>query len=674
MKRRAARWCFNPCLRGAVFVVLATAAAAGTADAQTAEATAEPAATAEATAEAGATESAETATAEAGATESAETATAEVGATESAETATAEAGATESVEAATAEVGATESVEAVTAEVGATESAEAVTAEVGATESAEAVVEGPTEEAGSSSELLLAGGGTAEPDTVVGEASGETAGEAGEADVEIEGETGRLHVAIPGYYQLSMFGLGDMPLGPADPANERPYGQNLGQNFYGWSRLRATPELSISSVKIRGQFDVMTGTIFGDSTSGVDAALEPRMREAPAGEEGSSGELVGIRPFDFRQLYVEWDTGYGILRAGQQASNWGLGLLANDGDRPQTWGYNRYGDLVERVVFATKPLNTVTDTFWKDLVAILGADLVYRDHLADLWNGDLAWQGIFALRYAEEGNSAGMYVAYRNQTFDDGDHLEVVAIDLAGDWTFELAPSWDLQVAAEGIGVFGTTDAARSLTAPEHDILQLGGAVRATADYIDEYFIQLELGAATGDANVYDDRQLRFTFDPDYNVGLIMFEELWAWQYARAATLAGSPDLTGEPVPGLDMLSTNGGVSGALYLNPTFQARPWSWFRGSLGVLWGYATSDVVSPFEQKVNGVPANFMGGSPGGRNLGVELDAAVDFFVPLRLVELQGGLQFGCLFPGDAFADADGNELDPIWLLEGRVAMKF
>ena len=532
----------------------------------------------------------------------------------------------------------------------------------------------PTEDAGPSSELLLAGGGTAEPDTMVDDAVDGATGEAGDADVELEGETGRLHVAIPGYYQLSIFGLGDMALGPADPLGERPYGQDLGQNFYGWSRLRATPELSISSVKIRGQFDVMTGTIFGDSTSGVDAALEPRMRESPAGEEGSGGELVGIRPFDFRQLYVEWDTGYGILRAGQQASNWGLGLLANDGDRPQTWGYNRYGDLVERVVFATKPLNTVTDTFWKDVVAILGADLVYRDHLADLWNGDLAWQGIFALRYAEEQNSVGMYIAYRNQTFDDGDHLEVVAVDVAGDWTFELAPSWDLRVAAEGVGVFGTTDAARSLTAPEHDILQLGGAVRGVVDYADEYFIQLELGAATGDANTYDDRQLRFTFDPDYNVGLIMFEELWAWQYARAATLAGNPHLTGEPVPGLDLLSTNGGVSGALYLNPTFRARPWSWFQGSLGLLWGYATSDVVSPFEQKVNGVPANFMGGPPGGRNLGVEIDAAVDFFVPLRLVELQGGLQFGCLFPGDAFADADGNELDPIWLLEGRVAMKF
>lgn len=561
--------------------------------------------------------------------------------------------------------------EAAAAEAGAAEG-EAAEAEATAGAVGEAVEES-TEEAGPSSELLLAGGGTVGPDTTVDEPEGGTA-TGGEADVEVEGETGRLHVAIPGYYQLSMFGLADMPLGPPDPEGERPFGRNLGQNFYGWSRLRVSPELAISSVKFRGQFDVMTGTIFGDSTSGVDAALEPRVREAAPREGGSSGELVGIRPFDFRQLYVEWDTGYGILRAGQQASNWGLGLLANDGDRPQTWGYNRYGDLVERLVFATKPLHTVTETFWKDLVTIVGADLVYRDHLADLWDGDLAWQGILALLYREEQNSAGMYVAYRNQTFDDGDTLEVVAIDLAGDWTFDLAESWDLQVAGEGVGVFGTTDAARSLTAAEHEIRQFGGALRATVDYEDQYFIGVELGAGTGDADTYDDQQLRFTFDPDNNVGLVMFEELWAWQYARAATLAGDPDLVGEPVPGLDLLPTNGGVSGALYLNPTFRARPWSWFQGSLGVLWGYATSDVVSPFEQKVNGVPRNFMGGPPGGRNLGVEIDAAADFFVPLRLVELQGGLQFGCLFPGNAFQDADGNDLDPIWLLEGRVAMKF
>ncbi|NMC69722.1 MAG: hypothetical protein GYA57_06590 [Myxococcales bacterium] len=640
MKRRAARPGFSLCVSGAAFVVLAAVSAAGSAAAQTA------------------VEAAVTSAAEAPAPAESETATPEAAGGEPAE-AEAEGAVSAGGE---APAGAPAAGEAVEAE------AQAAAGE------GESVVEEPGEEAGPSSELLLAGGRAVEPDAATEESAGEGATAGGEADVQLEGETGRLHVAIPGYYQLSMFGLADMPLGPADPAGERPFGRNLGQNFYGWSRLRASPEISISSVKIRGQFDVMTGTIFGDSTVGVDAALEPRMREAPAGEDGSSGELVGIRPFDFRQLYVEWDTGYGILRAGQQASNWGLGLLANDGDRPQTWGYNRYGDLVERVVFATKPLHTVTDTFWKDLVTIVGADLVYRDHLADLWNGDLAWQGILAFLYRQERNSAGMYVAYRNQTFDDGDTLEVVAIDLAGDWTFELAPSWNLQVAGEGVGVFGTTDAARSLTAPEHDILQFGGALRATADYEGQYFAGLELGAATGDANTYDDQQLRFTFDPDYNVGLVLFEELWAWQYARAATLAGDPGLAGEPVPGLDLLSTNGGVSGALYLNPTFRARPWSWFQGSLGVLWGYATSDVVSPFEQKVNGVPRNFMGGPSGGRNLGVEIDAATDFFVPLRLVELQGGLQFGCLFPGDAFEDADGNGLDPIWLVEGRVAMKF
>jgi hypothetical protein len=651
MKRRAARPFSEPRLWSAASTVLTVALFAASAVAQSTPASTEPATTEGATAATATTAEPTAAEVEPTAAEGEPTATT-----------TTEPTATEG-----------EATAVATTEPTATEG------ETEAVAATEPVVEQPTGEAGPSSELLLAGGGTVEPDAVVDEPEGgaaveDGAAEGGEADVAVEGDTGRLHVAIPGYYQLSIFGLGDMALGPADPAGERPFGQNLGQNFYGWSRLRATPELSIESVKIRAQFDVMTGTIFGDSTSGVDAALEPRMREAPPGDDGSSGELVGIRPFDFRQLYVEWDTGYGILRAGQQASNWGLGLLANDGDRPQTWGYNRYGDLVERIAFATKPFNTVTDTFWKDLVTIVGADLVYRDHLADLWNGDLAWQAILAFLYRQEQNSAGMYVAYRNQTFDDGDQLEVVAIDLTGDWTFELAPSWELQLAAEGVGVFGTTDAARSLTAPEHTIQQLGGAIRATADYASQYFMGLELGAATADANTYDDQQLRFTFDPDYNVGLIMFEELWAFQYARAATLAGDPDLAGEPLPGLDLLSTNGGVSGALYLNPTFRARPWSWFQGSVGVLWGYATADVVSPFEQKVNGVPANFMGGSSDGRNLGVEIDAAVDFFVPLRLVELQGGLQFGYLFPGAAFDDADGNALDPIWLLEGRVAMKF
>jgi hypothetical protein len=554
------------------------------------------------------------------------------------------------------------------------------TGETEAEEIGETAEGGPTEPAGPSAELELLGAGT--PDVAAEETSttlvadeadeGEDEEEEGEGEDGEEGETGRLHVAIPGYYQLSVFGLGDMALGPNDPA--RPYGPNLGQNFYGWSRLRATPELSVSTVKIKAQFDIMTGIIFGDSTRGVDAAMEPRMRESAASDTGAGGELVGIRPFDFRQLFVEWDTGYGILRAGQMTSNWGLGILANDGDRPQTWGFNRYGDLVERIVFATKPFSTLGDGFYKDIIAILGADLVYRDHLADLWDGDLAAQGIFALLWKRELQSIGAYAAYRNQTFADGDHLEVVAVDVLADWTFDLGDSWTLQLAGEGVGVFGSTDVARSLTAAEHDIRQLGGAVRVVGKYLEQYVMQLEAGAATNDANTYDDQLLRFTFDPDYNVGLIMFEEVTAWQSARAATLAGDPALVGEPVPGLELLPTNGGVSGALYLNPTFRARPWEWVEGAVGVLWGYSTADVVSPFEQKVRGVPVNYYGGDSSKRNLGVEIDLAVNFYIPLRLVELQAGWQFGYMFLGDAFDDAAGNRPDDIWLTEGRLTMKF
>jgi len=299
---------------------------------------------------------------------------------------------------------------------------------------------------------------------------------------------------------------------------------------------------------------------------------------------------------------------------------------------------------------------------------------VYRDHLASLWDGDLAGQFIFALLYRKEQQQAGMYVAYRNQTFADGDTLEVVAVDAMFDWTFDIAEDWYLQVAGEWVGVFGTTDVARSLTASSHDLQQFGGALRVAAKYLEQYTAQVEVGAASSDANTYDGQLLRFTFDPDYNVGLIMFEELLAWQTARAATLAGNPDIVGQPVPGLELLPTNGGVSGALYLNPTFRARPWEWFEAAVGVLWGYATSDVVSAFEQKVNGVPANYLGGPTANRNLGVELDVAVNFYVPLRLVELQAGVQFGYMFLGDAFADADGNRGDDIWLTEGRLALRF
>ena len=68
-----------------------------------------------------------------------------------------------------------------------------------------------------------------------------------------------------------------------------------------------------SSLQVKVPTNATTGMVrIGDElwSATSDAALET------GAEVEGSGELVGIRPFDFRQLFIEWDTGYGILRAG----------------------------------------------------------------------------------------------------------------------------------------------------------------------------------------------------------------------------------------------------------------------------------------------------------------------------------------------------------------------
>jgi hypothetical protein len=47
--------------------------------------------------------------------------------------------------------------------------------------------------------------------------------------------------------------------------------------------------------------------------------------------------------------------------------------------------------------------------------------------------------------------------------------------------------------------------------------------------------IRLEGGAASGDGNRFDDRVTDFRFHPDYNVGLILFDELLATVTAAQA-------------------------------------------------------------------------------------------------------------------------------------------
>ena len=74
-------------------------------------------------------------------------------------------------------------------------------------------------------------------------------------------------------------------------------------------------------------------------------------------------------------------------------------------------------------------------------------------------------------------------------------------------------------------------------------------------------------------------------------------------------------------------------------------------------------------------DGTFSNYDGGDPTSHDLGLELDAAVEYRLTLdRDLVLQLGTQGGVFFPGNAFADADGRRLDRQWFGIGRLGLGY
>ena len=109
----------------------------------------------------------------------------------------------------------------------------------------------------------------------------------------------------------------------------------------------------------------------------------------------------------------------------------------------------------------------------------------------------------------------------------------------------------------------------------------------------------VEGGYASGDANPYDGTIKRFTFDPNHQVGLLMFPYVLHFHTARGATNAQDPGLLARPLPGSRFLASKGGVFGASYLNPVVVFRP----RGDLDLKAGavIAVSRVICRLKYNV-------------------------------------------------------------------------
>lgn len=417
---------------------------------------------------------------------------------------------------------------------------------------------------------------------------------------------------LDGYYRVRAHAFGDLFQGQEEVGT------------YMTHRVRLQPELDFQGrAKFAFMADALDGVVWGDNISFQETAL--------FAQDPSLTNIGGLEtpPIQVKRAWMEFRIPLGLFRVGRQGSNWGMGLLANDGNGfDDTFGENKLGATYDRIIFATRPISIAQTIMGKrdtniPLIVAVGVDRLVEDPLiqyygyscepgnetndarcgdtdnhgytatrdadrrtADWWadTEDDVWEMVYVVRYAGEGIklpgdqigdlTAGMYVVNRVQGETESDVLILDAYLKA-----EVAGAF---LEGEILNIRGDTRAiaiqagGADLEDPLYKRADIWGYVVRGGYQRELWTVGLEHGYASGDDDVSDQLFTGRPLHPDHNVGLILYEEILARVTAKT---------WGEGALGL---WSQGGVYNSRYLFPTVRARPlknWEIIGGFL-VAW----------------------------------------------------------------------------------------
>lgn len=520
----------------------------------------------------------------------------------------------------------------------------------------------------------------------------------------------KFKLTLHGSYRLIFAEQSDLELGRRDS----PTGavETLGHRFFAEHQVRFGLTLQRDDVELLFDVDFLKGLLSMGGGEQVVAPY-PAPAGAPPGLEVADrvrNNLDASAILVPRQLMVRWTTKYGVLGFGATTFNFGMGLLAHDAGTMDDPGFDRelgdarFGDRVLRLSFATRPLQAlgVQGEAARAFTAALAADLVLNDATSSLvrpfsdWAtrgvfADRAFGGLLALLYQVERGEAGLIVARRQVYFADQPAIDPYVaralttdlgawvLDLAADARVPLASGLELRGAFEGALVAGDTnhvrnDACTGATPAQRCQVLQGGLVARGGFRWGVLSADLLGGYASGDTNPFDERVSNFKFTRDFQAGFILFDQVLAWQSAAMVRRAADPVLGSVPPAGVELLSTNGAVTNAVFLQPTVkvEVRPGLQLVGALlwaraptayaDVLWTTRTAALTNGFGQRA-------------GSNYGVELDLGVNWKHTFTTVSVHAGLAGGVLLPGDAFiVDETGKPMGAVHRIKLRLAAWF
>ncbi len=421
----------------------------------------------------------------------------------------------------------------------------------------------------------------------------------------------------------------------------------------GWfvQKGRFEPIITLGGMKLQATVDVLDNVVWGDNEN---LAATPLFAGDPSATQQGGDVVDSIR---VKRLWLEWSTAFGLLRVGRQPSNWGLGLLANDGNGfKNDFGDAYGGSTYDRIIFATRPVTLV-----KGIVAIatgkptpsaaddpgiiiaVGFDklvessaITFKRRLSDDDTiADENAEGTAGIRespiwLADSGDDVleMIYVlVFKREDWRVGDQLMDLTVGTywvnrwqretgSNVWIPDLYIKWGmvgLFFEGELYYIFGKTDAI----APDYDKTTTANILGWTwkFGYENPYITGLfEMGSASGDDQILDDRFTGRPLHRDYNVGLILYEQVLAQRTIEK--FVGDPDTAG--------LWSNSGVYNSTYINPRFKWRPGDIYEIRVGFLmaWANQVDGAIIPYLTSDAGVREE-PGNITESKLLGTEID---------------------------------------------------
>lgn len=473
------------------------------------------------------------------------------------------------------------------------------------------------------------------------------------------------------------------------------------------------------SVELHVQADLLAGVLFGDTgTYGVEPSTNSGVSIATKQPNTTTWE-VGLRdggdPLDpdsyvpvlrradpvlVNHAYADAFLPVGLLRAGRQPLSYGANLSAHEGTRINRWGVSRFSDSVDRVMFATK-----LDELY----------LTLREGAAHQMNPSPE-EGLFLAVFHDWLNQRSIF-SVGDDTRQVGAALQLrrPAIEISGTTIEDLFLSavlihltdrgfgstvWALPLKAEGrVGPLSLSTqlmvihgrsreisegfaALSKSDARSQDIRAVGAQAIADVD-VGPATVTLEVDYATGDDDPRpDDPITQFSFARDLNVGLLLFEQVLAFESARSAAV-GIENLAGLGASSFPLteVATEGRFTNAIALFPQLALRlvdcPGHLLRSRTGVLFAWPAADgVVDPIMtvlaedgDDIRDDAVNFHGGRPGGY-YGTELDQQLEWTFRDNFVWT---VEAAVLVPGSSLENEHGQAVNA-FMIDNRFTYLF